>query len=263
VRGRRPDGFHDIETLFAFAGEGDVLSAEPADDLSLTLDGPFAAALSSGEDNLVIRAARALAARSGRGAAIRLDKRLPPASGIGGGSADAAAALRLLDRFWGLDADLPALEAIAASLGSDVPACVSSRAMRGTGRGEQLVPAEYPGLLGTPLLLVNPGTPLPTAVVFAGWDGEDSGPLPVDWRVGRNDLEGSAIALCPAIAVLLDALREAKGARHVRMSGSGATCFALFDGDRDRDAASAAIRARFPAWWQLPTRLRRPERRAP
>ncbi len=141
VRAREPDGYHRIETIFAFADDGDRLSVAPADSLSLGLAGPFAAPLAGEGDNLVIRAAEALRQRFGirQGAALLLDKRLPVASGIGGGSADAAAALRLLDRFWGLDAGEPVLRDLAAGLGADVPACVASVTVRGEGRGDRLL----------------------------------------------------------------------------------------------------------------------------
>jgi 4-diphosphocytidyl-2-C-methyl-D-erythritol kinase len=249
VRGREADGYHRIETLFAFAEHGDVLSAAPGEGLSLTITGPFAGALASEEDNLVLRAARAL---GGRDVALTLEKNLPVASGIGGGSADAAAALRLLRRFRNLDLDDDALRAVAAKLGADVPACVASRTARGTGRGDDLVEADEAGLSGTPLLLVNPGLPLSTAAVFKAWDGIDRGPLG-DWRSGRNDLEAPARRLVPEIGTVLDALA---GADFARMSGSGATCFGLYAGEADRDAAAAAIAAAHPPWWLLRTTVR-------
>src|SRR5688572_29514956 len=159
VRGREPDGYHRIETIFAFAEHGDRLRVEAAEGLSLAVEGPFAAALADEEDNLVLRAARALAGRGGNAptAALILDNRLPVAAGIGGGSADAAAALRLLNTWWRLGLGEDDLRAIAAGLGADVPACVASRAAIGTGRGDRLAPAEEPDLAGAPMLLVNPG----------------------------------------------------------------------------------------------------------
>ena len=172
VRAREPDGYHRLETVFAFAEDGDRLQVADAPDLELRLSGPFASGLGAGEDNLVLRAARGLAALSGtrRGAALHLDKRLPVASGIGGGSADAAAALRLLARWWGVEVDPAALEALARRLGADVPACLASVTARGTGRGDRLEPAGL-AAAGTPLLLVNPRVPLSTAAVFRAWDG--------------------------------------------------------------------------------------------
>ncbi len=238
VRAREADGYHRIETLFAFCEDGDLVTVAPADALSLDVTGPFAGALTGEGDNLVLRAARAVGAT----AAITLDKRLPVAAGLGGGSADAAAVLRLLG---GSMAD-------AATLGADVPACLLSRTARGERRGQVLEPAEIPGLAGTPVLLVNPGLSLPTALVFKGWDGIDRGPLG-DWESGRNDLEAPARALVPEIGAVLAAL---SGARIARMSGSGATCFGLYDNEAARDAAAARISAEKPAWWLSQTRLR-------
>lgn len=251
VRRRRPDGYHDIETVFAFCEDGDRLSGRPSSGLSLEVSGPFAAEIPSGEANLVNRAAAALRRAGGgaAGASLRLVKNLPVASGIGGGSADAAAALRLLTCLWGLCPELA--EAVAASLGADVPACLRSMSCRGEGAGDRLEPLDL-GLAGAPVLLVNPGVPMSTAAAFARWDGIDRGPLG-DWRDGRNDLEPAAIALVPEIEELLDWLRRQPGADFVRMSGSGATCFALFDGLGLRDAAASRVPLR---WWHLATILR-------
>jgi len=255
VRGRLPDGYHRIETVFAFCEDGDVLSVAEGEGLGLEVTGPFATGLSAGEDNLVLRAARTLAAQAGvdKDARLRLDKRLPVASGIGGGSADAAAALRLLDGWWNVGADEDTLLALAAGLGADVPACLLSRPARGEGRGDALQPLAAPELAGLPVLLVNPGLPLATASVFGAWDGVDRGPLG-GWADGRNDLEPAAIGLAPVIADVLDALT---GARLARMSGSGATCFGLYASEEERDAAAASIKAAHPDWWTLATRLRR------
>jgi len=251
VRGRLSDGRHAIETLFAFCVDGDRLSAEPADDLSLEIDGPFAADL-AGADNLVIRAAQALRTSAGveAGAAIRLKKNLPVASGLGGGSADAAAALRLLTSLWSIDPRHA--EQVAPRLGSDVPACLLSMPARGTDGGETLTLIGAPEVSGRPVLLVNPRVPLSTAAVFAGWGGVDRGPLH-DWRKGRNDLEGPAIALVPQIETMLAWLIAQPGATLARMSGSGATCFALFDDESARDAAADAVPRE---WWRLVTELR-------
>jgi 4-diphosphocytidyl-2-C-methyl-D-erythritol kinase len=263
VRARRPDGYHEIESLFAFADEGDVMTAIEDDALSLEIEGPFAAGLSGNvEDNLVMRAANALrdAAAPGRGARLTLDKRLPIAAGIGGGSADAAAALRLLARLWAVDDDA-LLHRIAAGLGADVPACLVSRTLRGEGRGDQLDMIDDRGLAGSPVLLVNPRVPLATAPVFAGWDGMDRGALadgdPLAAALaGRNDLEKPAIALVPVIGELIAALEGQTGVRLARMSGSGATCFALFETDGERDRAAAGIAARWPHHWLMAARLR-------
>lgn len=260
VRERLPDGYHRIETVFAFVADGDRLTAEPAAALRLSVEGPFAAGLSAGPDNLVLRAAAALRATCGvaAGADLRLAKRLPVASGIGGGSADAAAALRLLSRLWNLG-DAP-LARIAGELGADVPACLESRASLGIGRGDRLRPLSST-LAGTPVLLVNPGVPVPTGPVFAGWDGIDRGgiapvaPLATD-PAWRNDLAPEARRLVPAIGEALELLERQPGAAFVRMSGSGATCFALFYSDAARDAAADAVAAARPDWWRLASALR-------
>jgi 4-diphosphocytidyl-2-C-methyl-D-erythritol kinase len=258
VRAREPDGYHRIETLFAFAEDGDLLAVAEAEGMSLHVTGQFASALVAETDNLVLRAAEALRLRFGvtRGAALVLDKRLPVASGIGGGSADAAAALRLLNRFWGLDAEEKLLLGIAAGLGADVPACVRSETVRGEGRGDRLLPIDGSMLSGTPMLLVNPGVPVSTPEVFKGWDGIDRGPLGHDPLVGRNDLEAAAARLAPEIELVLAMLRTLPGVRIARMSGSGATCFALFASEADRDRASASVAAAQPHWWRLASRLR-------
>lgn len=252
VRSELPDGRHAIETVFAFCTDGDVLTAEPSDDLTLDLTGPFARELDERGDNLVMTAARRLAEQAGVSpwAALRLEKRLPVASGIGGGSADAAAALRLLTAMWRVDPRHATV--VAPQIGSDVPACLLSLPMRGEGAGDALSPIDLSELSGTPVLLVNPGTKLRTADVFAGWSGVDLGPLK-DWKAGRNDLEPAATAIVPEIADVLAWLSAQAGARLVRMSGSGATCFAFFDDEGARDKAEAGTPSE---WWRLPTFLR-------
>ena len=256
VRAREADGYHRIETLFAFCEDGDGLEAGPAAEIFLAITGPFGGGLSAGEDNLVMRATRALAAATGTntGAAIRLDKRLPIASGIGGGSADAAAALRLLARVWGVEVGSEMLHQIAAELGADVPACLASTTARGDGRGDRL--RAVAGFAGMPVLLVNPGVPLSTGAVFAEWDGVDRGGLGDDPHGARNDLEPAAMRLCPVIGDILTVLRQQAGTTSVRMSGSGATCFAMFDDAEARDAADRTIAALLPDWWRLATSLR-------
>lgn len=257
VRKRRADGYHELETLFAFAEDGDFLSAEPADTLTLSIVGPFAEGLSTGPDNLVLRAAAALAECAGihAGAAFTLDKRLPIASGIGGGSADAAAALRLAARLWGLD-DVRPMD-VAAQIGADVPACVLSQTCIGTHLGDRLEQIDGSELAGLPLLLVNPMVPCPTGPVFHAWDGIDRGALDVaHWMTARNDLQPPALALVPEIGAALDVLAKQPGNRLTRMSGSGATCFALFDTLAARDIAAATIADEHPSWWTLATRLR-------
>ena len=235
VRRRRDDGYHELETLFAFVDAGDVLVAQSAAQDSVAVVGEFSAGLGNPFDNLVARAL-------GVAAALTLDKRLPVAAGLGGGSADAAALLRM----FGGGAET------ARTLGADVPACLASRTARGEGRGDAVVPVEIGGLEGMPVLLVNPRVPLATGAVFAAWDGVDRGPLG-GWEEGRNDLERPAIGLVPEIAAVLESLA---GARFARMSGSGATCFGLFDGEPARDAAAQRISAARPGWWVSQTRLR-------
>jgi 4-diphosphocytidyl-2-C-methyl-D-erythritol kinase len=253
VRKRRDDGYHELETLFAFADQGDVLTAELADELSLTIIGPFAEGLSAGSDNLVIRAAQALQSK-GQGARICLLKNLPIASGIGGGSADAAAALRLLKRLWALDTDLLP---IATKLGADVPACLYSHSLFGEGVGDQLQRWSAHDISGAPVLLVNPRLSCPTGPIFAAWDGIDRGVLdPDDWQKGRNDLEAPAIALLPQINSVLGVLQKLPDLRLARMSGSGATCFALFHSHAARDAACISVQNSHPHWWTMAVTLR-------
>lgn len=265
VRARRDDGYHALESLFVFADHGDRLTGVATDDgaIDLMIDGPFGAALDAGPGNLVVKAARALQAYLGqqRGAAIRLTKILPVASGIGGGSADAAATLRLLVRLWDVRIDEAELAAIALDLGSDVPACIASVTQLVGGRGERLARHHVDGLEGMALLLVNPGVGVSTARVFAGWDGQDRGALDatrIDALVtrGRNDLEAAAMAIAPVIGDVLTMLRAQAGVVLARMSGSGATCFALFDDDAAMADAAMAMRAAHRDWWMMETRIR-------
>ncbi|MGU3392111.1 4-(cytidine 5'-diphospho)-2-C-methyl-D-erythritol kinase [Sphingomonas sp. M1A8_2b] len=362
VRRRRPDGYHDLETLFAFATDGDTITVETAPENSFKITGPFAAALlptSSGtptpnptpakagaqlgaadEDaqrspdwtpasaggaaetanpvvtasagfvtvptcaataipnpstapspstpttpakagaqlgaagnepprpstptqapwhgNLVTAAADAFTAEFAPTThhAIILEKHLPIASGIGGGSADAAATLRALARLHDIAPTDPRLHDIAAKLGADVPACLANRTTLGTGKGDALTTLE--GLSGTPLLLVNPNVAVSTAAVFKAWDGEDRGPMPegdllARATAGRNDLEPPALALAPEIGQVRALLDEAQGVLLSRMSGSGATCFALFETPEARDIAAIAAQAK--GWWTLATTL--------
>ena len=289
VRARRADGYHEIETLFAFLRDGDTVSIEEADRDSFALTGPFAEGLRGEGNNLVLAAHDAFAAAHGPlpPLAITLDKHLPVASGIGGGSADAAATLRALARLKGIDPST--LADIALGLGSDVPACLLGQSAIGGGRGEQLKPIE--GLAGTPVLLVNPGVGVSTAAVFRGWDGVDRGPLPLrhpglvpgstvpqtpssgavlhggcrdepgmtGWLKaaieGRNDLEKPARAVAPIIGSVIDLLATQPGVILARMSGSGATCFALFADEAARVAAAQAIRSARPDWWCLESTL--------
>ncbi len=259
IRRRREDGYHELETLFAFAADGDRLTAQPSDTLTLQIDGRFAQSLSNGSDNLVLRAAAALQNLLGtqKGAAIQLDKRLPIAAGIGGGSADAAAVLRLLPRLWELTPDPAALHALAADLGADVPACLASQTVRGEGVGDLLLPVAAGDFKGIPLLLVNPGVLCLTGPVFNAWDGIDRGPLGKGaiWQAslaGRNDLEAPACHLVPEIGAILATIARQAGVKLARMSGSGATCFALFDNEAQAQKAATA----FAPLWTLTTKLR-------
>lgn len=256
LRRRRPDGYHDLETIFAFTHFGDTLTAAAADTLSLAVTGPFAAPAGQGADNLVLRAACALAAAAGiePRAALSLGKHIPVAAGLGGGSADAAAALRLLNRFWGLVWPEDRLMPIATGLGADVPACLVARTRAGSGRGEHLAP--WPeDVAGCPVLLVNPRVAVPTGPVFAAWDAIDRGAL----RPGapltalRNDMTPAALAIAPVIGDVLAALAGTDGATLVRMSGSGATCFGLYASLSSRDAAAAVLAGR--GWWVMASEL--------
>jgi 4-diphosphocytidyl-2-C-methyl-D-erythritol kinase len=255
ITGRRGDGYHLLDSLVVFAGAHDCLTAAPAKTLTLEIGGPFGSGLAEEPDNLVLRAGRALAASAGlhAGAHIRLEKNLPVASGIGGGSSDAAAALRLLSRLWNvpIPGDLP------AGLGADVPVCLDPRPRRMAGIGEHLAPA--PAIPPCGLVLVNPGLTLATKAVFAARAAGFSAPAvyPDAWPDAAsmaealdslgNDLESPAITLCPAIGTVLGALRALAGCRLARMSGSGATCFALFD--TPPLASAAAKQVARPGWW--------------
>jgi 4-diphosphocytidyl-2-C-methyl-D-erythritol kinase len=262
VTGRRDDGYHLLDSLVAFADIGDRLTAEPAKSLSLTVDGPEATDLAAaGDDNLVLRAARLLAERAGitAGAALRLEKHLPVAAGIGGGSSDAAAALLALNRLWRISLEDEALCALGARLGADVPACLYRRAVWVGGTGERVEPAGPLPEAG--ILLVNPRRALPTAAVFAvrrGRFGDVGRFAPVPSTAAglarallpcRNDLTEAAIGLVPEIAAVLALLGRLPGSLLARMSGSGATCFALFAERAAAEKARAVVAAAEPRWW--------------
>jgi 4-diphosphocytidyl-2-C-methyl-D-erythritol kinase len=264
VTGRRGDGYHLLDSVVAFAGAGDTLTLEPAAAFSLSIAGRFGGGLSAGDDNLVLKAAHALAARHPAlpRAAMRLDKQLPVASGIGGGSADAAAVLRGLARIARIDPHTDEMAGLALALGADVPVCLMGRACRMSGIGEEISPMALGERL--PAVLVNPGVPVSTAAVFqrlALVKGESAFPaLPerrgalIDWLSQcRNDLEPAAVAIEPHIGEALDALRATPGVRLARMSGSGGTCFALYASTDD--AALAASRLARPGWWVTATTL--------
>ncbi len=263
VRRRRDDGYHELETLFAFVNGGDTLTLVEGEGLHLSIDGPNAAPLLAEalEDNLILRVARAMQTHFGvaKGAAIHLDKHLPVASGIGGGSADAAAAARGVNRLWELGADEGELFRAIGSLGADIPACIASVSARGEGVGEALTPLGD-GFTGLPVLLANPLQGVSTAAVFHSWDGQDRGALATGDPMaaalsGRNDLEAPAMALCPAIADGL-AVLTGTGATLTRMSGSGASIFALYPDSAARDAAVVVFGEKLPHWWTMTGRLR-------
>nr|WP_198670610.1 4-(cytidine 5'-diphospho)-2-C-methyl-D-erythritol kinase [Oceanicella sp. SM1341] len=259
VTGRRGDGYHLLDSLVVFPGLGDRVTVAPAEALSLDITGPFAPGLAAEADNLVLRAARLLG--PGRGARITLDKALPVASGIGGGSSDAAATLRALCRLWDIAIAEDELAARALILGADLPVCLLGRSARMSGIGEALAPV--PGLPPFHLVLANPGTGVATGAVFRGLAGfgsplEPLPPLPdaaalADWLSRqRNDLEAPARALCPQIDETLALLAAAPGALLARMSGSGATCFALFASAGEAGRAAQALAAARPGWWVRP-----------
>jgi len=260
VRRRRDDGYHELETLFAFVRDGDVVRLDPEGE-GFAVEGPFGAVLVGEGDNLVTRARDAFAAAFGVATPgrITLDKRLPVASGLGGGSADAAATLRLLARRAGVSIDEPRLFAVADALGSDVPACLYGRTAVGTGRGERLEWID--GAPGVPVLLVNPGVAVSTGAVFRAWDQVDRGAIPAAGALleraeaGRNDLYPPALTVAPAIADAVAWLSAQPGAGLCRMSGSGATCFATFADAASCRAAAARLAVEHPGWWCLETVL--------
>lgn len=258
VTGRRADGYHLLDSLVAFADFGDRITVEPAPGLSLQITGPKAAGLSAGPDNLVLRAAAAFGAgvdRAGRGARITLDKHLPVASGIGGGSADAAAALQALAELWGLP--LPEASAVLA-LGADVPVCLLGHPARMAGIGEEVTPLALPEVF---VVLANPGVGLATAEVFRALTRRDypALPEPTVWPDAaalaaylhqcRNDLALPAQGLAPVIGAVLAALEVQQGCLLARMSGSGATCFGLFASAAQAKAAAANLARAEAGWW--------------
>ncbi|MGY8634692.1 4-(cytidine 5'-diphospho)-2-C-methyl-D-erythritol kinase [Bradyrhizobium sp. 14AA] len=270
VVGRRADGYHDLESVVAFADCADRLTLEPGGELKLVTTGPLAAACGDTADNLVIKAARLLAeAVPGlKLGAFALDKVLPVAAGIGGGSADAAAALRLLARLNNLPLDDPRLQKVALATGADVPVCLFSRACDMTGVGEQLLPLALPSM---PCVMVNPRVPVATKDVFQALglrNGEllvgatavlnapawpEEGGTVADWvdvlETVANDLEEPALRIEPVIGNVLEALRDSPGVKLARMSGSGATCFAIYGAPTEAHTAAEKIRRDHPGWW--------------
>jgi 4-diphosphocytidyl-2-C-methyl-D-erythritol kinase len=261
ITGRRPDGYHVLDSLAVFAGAHDLVHVAHAEDaLTLEIKGPFAGALAVEPDNLVLRAARALADHAGLPATAKLvlEKNLPVASGIGGGSADAAAALRALARLWRLSVKPRDLYRLATSLGADVPVCLDCAPRRMGGIGDVLTSA--PALPSYGLALINPGVAVSTAEVFRarvglfsadaelpeGW--VDAGAMASRLSILSNDLERAAMSLCPEIGMVLEALRGTQGCLLARMSGSGATCFALYE--TPARAREAAWHCEWPRWWR-------------
>jgi 4-diphosphocytidyl-2-C-methyl-D-erythritol kinase len=269
VGDKRKDGFHVLESLVVFVEEADILTIEPATKLSLEIVGPFASALRDVSDNFVLRAARALDATLG--AAITLEKNLPVAAGIGGGSADAAAALRGLNLFWDLDRTPDALNEIAAQIGSDVPACVLSQPVWMEGRGEVVFPTRP--IPAFELVLANPNIALPTASVFASLNvrkgvGAMSPPeeeIESIWDLvtylvdAGNDLELPACAMAPSIDEVLEALAHEPGCVLAQMSGSGPTCFGIFQEGPWARGAAERIAQDHPEWWVRCTRIAAPD----
>lgn len=254
VRGRRADGYHELETLFAFVDAGDELTARRSSRDELSVVGEFASQLADPFGNIIAKVLTSLPHSDGL--ALILEKNLPVAAGLGGGSADAGAVFRIVREEFGLPDDW---RQRAAKLGADVPACVESVACAGRGTGTELEAVDN-DWRDRAVLLVNPRLPLATAAVFAAWDGEDRGPLSEGTvsRIaanGRNDLETAAISLCPAVAEVLAALQETD-ADLVRMSGSGATCFALYRSHEVTRKAAGKLASEHPGWWQMQGKLR-------
>ena len=261
VTGQREDGYHLLDTLVAFANIGDNLAFSPAETLTLSIDGPFAAALPVDENNLILRAASALQQAAGitSGAEIRLEKNLPLSSGVGGGAADAAAALRGLAALWNVKIDLAP---IAAKLGADVPMCLISEPLRAQGIGTKLESVALPDFH---IVLANPGVAVSTPHVFSRLDRKDHPSLEAldeadgDWLMWltdqRNDLEAPAFGAAPEIAQCLDALWGTSRVRLARMSGSGATCFALYDNEGCAARAASQLAAAYPDWWVTAAQL--------
>jgi len=270
VVGRRVDGYHDLESVVAFADCADHLTLVPGSELSLETTGPLAQACGETSDNLVLKAAMLLAARVPdlKVGAFTLDKVLPVAAGIGGGSADAAAALRLLAKLNDVALDDPRLLEVALETGADVPVCLASQACDMTGVGEQLLPLSLPKI---PCVLVNPCVPVATKDVFAalglrngellvgatdvlrGPDWPEPGASLEDWvevlAASSNDLEEPAMRIQPAIGEVIAALSSTNGAWLIRMSGSGATCFSIYENTADAGRAAERIRSGHPGWW--------------
>lgn len=268
VCARRSDGYHELDSLVAFTAYGDRLDFAPAEELSLSITGPFAEALRDDPNNLVQTASTLLASFLDRtpNVHITLEKRLPIASGIGGGSADAAATLRGLLRFWQVPMSLRDLAPLARDLGADVPVCLAATSMRMQGIGDRLMPFELPEPL--PILLVNPNLPVETPKVFRALErmsgerttmprSDDGAAFRAELCCSVNDLETPAKTLAPVIADVLDAISDQSACEVARMSGSGATCFGLFPDQRHLEGAAENLKAAHPDWWIVSTHCRR------
>ena len=265
------DGYHPLASLVAFADVGDAVTVQPAGRLSLTVTGPFAGGLNEGDDNLILKALRALGQATGAGdppLAVALDKQLPIAAGLGGGSSDAGAALKAARDVLGLPLDEEALAGIAAAVGADGPMCLHARAAWAEGRGDRLT--FEPRLPPLPAVLINPRLPSPTGAVYRAYDegpaaqpdrprppGDWAASTVIDWlSEQRNDLEAPAVALQPVIGEALTAAARLPGVRLVRMSGSGATVFALFDTADQAAAGARRLMQTRHDWWVRPSVLR-------
>jgi 4-diphosphocytidyl-2-C-methyl-D-erythritol kinase len=268
IGAKRPDGYHDLQSLVTFADFGDELIFERNSSLSLSIGGPFADSLTGEGENLILKAARRLRQERGSsdGAKITLIKHIPVASGVGGGSSDAAAALRGLNRLWNLTSATAELQRIGAEIGSDVPVCVEPAAAWMEGRGERV--RFLPALPRLSTLLVNPRVHLSTADVFRRLDDRsgtnlnapvtpfaDVAALVEYLETTSNDLEAPAVALTPVIGELLDEMKRLPGVRFARMSGSGATCYAIMKDAESSDAGFRDLRNRYPHWWTVATFL--------
>ena len=269
VTARRDDGYHSLDTLVTFAKFGDVIRVEPANNISLTIEGPFAEALGNKDDNLVLKAAHLLqqvvkdSGNNAPGAIIHLNKHLPIASGIGGGSADAAATLLALCELWAIKPEALDLKETALQLGADVPMCLYSKPLAASGIGEEIAPV---ALAELNMVLINPGISISTPKIFRALTATNSDSLPpikprpspkelLDWLQNtQNDLQAPAIKLAPQIQAVLDSLLESKECQFARMSGSGATCFGLFESIEQAKSTANDIGQRNPDWWCIASR---------
>lgn len=262
ILGKRDDGYHDIDTIFAFVNDGDKLSVRASDNIKLNMSGPFAASIDcENDDNLVIKVAYKMQSHFhiSNGAALSLIKNLPIASGIGGGSADAAAAARLLNRHWNLHRPMDDLAELLAPLGADIPACIYSQMCQGEGIGTNLQFIDDREFNGLSVLLVNPMIAVATGPIFTAWDGQSSGPIAQismdSMRMLKNDMETAAKPIFPEIQMVLEAIEQTRPLLH-RMSGSGATCFGLYESAQSCEDAQNLIDMRHGDWWTMIGRLK-------